>query len=363
MESIKIDNTKVKRILIVRSDGLGDFILSLSALNLIRTSFPKAHIVLFTGSWQKELAISSGLFEEIIIWDNYKDYYFISPTKNKYFYYQMLKYIPRLKSYRFDLAIDFRNDHFINRIVIYLSGAKKRIGFNRGGLEFLLNQIVKDREDVHKSLCFLDLVASVTDIKETLDFTLHIPQGYIKRTEDFLNNKGITNKDIIVVIHPVARWPAKVWPKEKFARLGEQLLGLGRIKVVLIGAKEDLPWINEIENMMSKKPIISAGRLSFMETAALIKEAKLVIGNDGAPAHLAGTFNIPTIALFGPTEPKVFSPVGSNSIVIHKIDKPCAGCSKKYCLHPEHFCMDKISVEEVFSICKQNLNKLLPCIS
>jgi len=360
MESIKIDNTKVKRILIVRSDGLGDFILSLSALNLIRTSFPKAHIVLFTGSWQEEIARSTKLFDEIIVWDGVTNYYFSSPRKLKYLSYRIFKFLPILKSRKFDVAIDFRTNNFINRIVIYLGGAKKRIGFNRGGLGFLLNQIVKDREDVHKSLCFLDLVASITDIKEDFDFTLQIPQGYIKRAEDFLNNKGITNKDIIVVIHPVARWPAKAWPKEKFARLSEQLLGLGRIKVVLIGAKEDLPRINEIENMMTKKPIISAGRLSFMETAALIKEAKLVIGNDGAPAHLAGTFNIPTIALFGPTDPKVFSPVGTHSIVIHKIDKPCAGCSKKYCLYPEHFCMDKISVEEVFSICKQNLNGARP---
>ena len=346
-----IDKQKIKHILILNSAGIGDFIISLPALASIRKSFPSARISFFTGSWQEELARASGLFDEIITWDKDKSVYYLSPERMKYLSYRMFKYIPFLRSRKFDLAIDFHND-YRSRIIIRLIRADVSLGFE---------SISGEEKDIHKSEQYLKLITPFGPSENNAKFNLNISDENVRRTQNFLCENDISATNIIVVIHPQARWQAKIWPKEHFSILANKLMDIAGVKIIFVGVKEDLPHIVKIEGRLKKKPAIAAGKLTFLETAALLKQANLFIGNDAAPMHMAGLFNVPTIALFGPTNHRIFHPLGSSSIVVRKINEACPRCSKKRCVYPKNFCMAKINPNEVFSICTKMLEKNKKC--
>ena len=116
-----IDRKRIKKILLIRNDGIGDFVLSIPALNVLRHSFEQAKITIFIPSWQEEIASASKLFDEIIIFDNKKSSYFSSSLKLKSLFLSMLKHVPILRKEHFDLAIDLRGD-IRNRIVIFFFG-------------------------------------------------------------------------------------------------------------------------------------------------------------------------------------------------------------------------------------------------
>ena len=351
------NKNEIKKILIMRSDGIGDFILSLPAMDTLRRSFPGAYIVLFTSNWQEALAKKIRIFNEIIIWDNSKNYYLTCPTKFKYLSYRMLRYIPRINSLKFDLAIDYKGD-LRNQIIMWLCSIRFRFGFTQRLGRFLLTHPTDYKKGIHKSTLYWQLISPLIDSVSMVPYNFVISKEDRQKAENFLLEEGVSEKDRIIVIHPVARWQAKTWPKEKFAKLSNLLLSLPLIKVIFIGAKEDLPAIIKIKNIMHGKPIISAERLDFLETAAIIQRAQLFVGNDAAPMHMANILNIQSIGLFGPTDPKTSGPQGEKSIVIRKIAGRCPGCFKNKpgkCLYPQDFCMDKISVEEVFDICMNYL--------
>jgi len=336
---------KIKKILVLRSDGIGDFILSLPAMQALRQGYPEATIVLFTCNWQEKIASSSGLFNEIIIWDNSKNHYLTNPTKFRYLTYRMLKFIPYLRKHKFDLGIDFKDD-LRNRLIMRLCGIGNRLG------------VEINKRGIHKSIIFGELIKHLLGISALAPYKFNIPQDDREAADLFLGKSACYKTQKIVVIHPVGRWEAKTWALERFAQLADKLLNLDRVSLIFVGAPEDLAPIKKIEKLMHKVPIVAAGELDFLQSAAVIEKAALFVGIDAAPMLMADMLDIPTIALFGATDPKVTRPLGEKSKVIRKIENRCPDCFKKKpgtCLYPDNFCMDKISVDEVFHLCKDYL--------
>jgi len=341
----------------MRSDGIGDFIMSLPAVNAVRRCYRNARIVLFTCSWQEELAKMSGLFDEIIIWDRSKNYYLTNPTAFRYYSYRMLEHIPALRSLRCDLAIDFKDD-CRNRFLMWVCGIRSRVGIVKKGKNVLLTSSVIYHDGMHKSEVYMKLAESLIAAEKIPPYTLGFSSTTEHVVDNFLKGEEIIKTDNIIIIHPVARWESKTWPKAKYAQLSDRLLFLSGVKIVFVGAREDVPAITEIKRMMHNRPSIAAGELTFVQASALTQRASLFIGNDAAPMHMAGILDIPTVALFGSTDPVISRPLGRDSTVIRKIKVRCRGCFKKNagrCINPGIFCMDEISVEEVYDICLRYL--------
>lgn len=333
---------KARKILVLRSDGLGDFILSLPAMQALRQGFPGAYITLFTSNWQEKIAHASGLFNEVIIWDNSKNRYLTEPTKFRYLTYRMLKFIPYLRKHKFDLGIDFKDD-LRNRLIMRLCGIGDRLG------------VEINKNNIHKSVLFGEPIKRLLGISALAPYKFNIPQDDREAADLFLEKSACYKTQKIVVIHPIGRWEAKTWALESNAELCDKLLSLDRVSLIFVGAPEDLPPIKKIEKLMDKVPIVAAGELDFLQTAAVIEKAALFVGIDAAPMLMADMLNVPAVALFGATDPKVTRPLGEKSKVIRKIENRCTDCFKKkpgICLYPDNFCMDKISVDEVFQTCK-----------
>ena len=189
------------------------------------------------------------------------------------------------------------------------------------------------------------------------NFELDIKTEDKEKAGQFLRINGIfPGEDFLVVLHPVSRWPAKAWPKVKYAKLCDRLISQKRAKIVIIGATEDRKEIEETMVLMKEKPAMAAGALSLLQSVALLKMSDLFIGNDAAPMHIAAALKIPVVALFGPTDPEIYGPYGEGHTVI-RANMTCKCPSRKICSDPAHFCMDSISVDSVFNYAEKYIEE------
>jgi heptosyltransferase III len=131
---------------------------------------------------------------------------------------------------------------------------------------------------------------------------------------------GIADRGILarrggatVVIHPGSGSPAKCWPAERYLELGEQLGAAGRTVRFILGEAEVERWPAElIARFKATVP------KNYVELLDLLSDASVFIGNDSGPAHLAGIIGVPTVSLFGPTDPAVWKPLGPRVTVLRR---------------------------------------------
>ena len=132
-----------------------------------------------------------------------------------------------------------------------------------------------------------------------------------------------------VHVHPASRWHFKCWPADKNAELIDRLAADGH-RVVLTSAPDELPYIEEIVKRTTSRPLSLAGKLSIKELGALTRRAKLFVGVDSMPMHLAAAMGTPTVALFGPSGENEWGPwnVRRRVVTTTHTCRPCGydGC-------------------------------------
>jgi heptosyltransferase-3 len=132
-----------------------------------------------------------------------------------------------------------------------------------------------------------------------------------------------------VHVHPASRWHFKCWPAEKNAELIDRLAADGH-RVVLTSAPDEVAFIEHIVKQTASRPLSLAGKLSIKELGALTRRAKLFVGVDSMPMHLAAAMGTPTVALFGPSGENEWGPwnVERRVVTTTHTCRPCGydGC-------------------------------------
>ena len=132
-----------------------------------------------------------------------------------------------------------------------------------------------------------------------------------------------------VHLHPASRWTFKCWPAERNAQLADRLAAEGH-PVVLTSAPNETAFVDEIIGQATSKPLSLAGQLSLKELGALTARARLFIGVDSMPMHLAAAMGTPTVALFGPSSEDEWAPWNVKQRVVTSTHscRPCRvdGC-------------------------------------
>jgi len=164
-----------------------------------------------------------------------------------------------------------------------------------------------------------------------------------KQAADFLLNNNITD---FVIIHTGARKPLKKWSKDRFALICQWIYETYKFDIVFAGDTSEEHEISAIQTILAFKTYSIAGRLNLSDFAALVKMAKLYLGNDSGPLSIASISGTPSIGLYGPGVPVVFYPYGKKTDYIHHI-MPCNPCNQINCVNPDNNCMDKITEAEV----------------
>ncbi len=324
----------MKRILIVNVNWLGDTLFVTPFIRAIRDSYPDSYIAILTHPRCEDILERNSSINEIILF-NEKDIF------------SLFAVLLKLRSKKFDTAFILKPS-FSRAMLLYLSNIRDRIGFYDKKSAYLLTKKVKvPTQDLHKVDMFLELGKAVGIMPRTKDYEFFIKDEDKKEIDKILFASGINKDEEFVVMNPGGNWGPKRWPKENFARLGDEIQNKLKVKAILTGAKKDIELCNEIADKMAKKPILLCGKTSLRALAALFEKARLVISNDSGPMHLAVAVKARTLALFGPTDPAITGPYGGSIFKVLKKDIGCkVPCYETTC--KDNLCMKAISVEEVF---------------
>jgi ADP-heptose:LPS heptosyltransferase len=161
-----------------------------------------------------------------------------------------------------------------------------------------------------------------------------------------------------VAVHPGARRPWNSWPAERFAGLVDYIQGKLGVKAVLLGGERDRGAAEAILSRIESGARSLVGRLGILTVASVLRRAALYVGNDSGPMHIAAAMGTRVVALFGPSDPRVWAPVGEGHVTIHKgID--CRPCFSRGCRRGEESCMRLIGVDEVIHLVERMLDESL----
>lgn len=347
---INLTKGNIRKILVFRTDRIGDILLSIPAIRALKQSFFKAQISVVLQSPYACLLEENSDIDEIITYDKKKDGGF----------WGTLKFIAHLRKKGFDLAV-ILNPKKRSNIIAFLAGIPHRLGYSRKW-GFLLNYRIKDEKykgEKHELEYNLDLVGAIGAKTEDKSFSV----GIKKEDEDFIDflfkESRIKNGEQLIAIHPGSSCPSKRWPIERFARLAQsvkrpegQTYGAGKAQsaeIVIIGSKEEEELGQTMERLMQVPAINLTGKLNLGQLAALFKRCSLLISTDSGPVHLATAVGLRCVVIFGRNlpglSPKRWGPRGENDIVLHN-PPDCQPCLAHRCKKGFE-CLKRISVEEV----------------
>ncbi|NIO09161.1 MAG: hypothetical protein GTO40_14575, partial [Deltaproteobacteria bacterium] len=267
-----------------------------------------------------------------------------NPIKRAHRYLKVLK---RIRAERADIALDLVTDS-VSSALTYLSGARKRIAKAGAVYQKRYDHVVADGLGQHEYHRLRSALAEVTDLPpvEPCYGKLEIKKAN-ELVDQLLKEKGLKNHRPIV-IHPGATKHYKMWPQEHFVTLIVLLRNAG-YKPLMIGAGERDRSVNEAINQKLDEPIPDfCDQMELEQVAYLFSKALFYIGNDSGPMHLASACNLPGIALFGPSEDKIWGPLSSKTLMLRGEQNCEPACRRGNSCRVNHQCMRSISPLKVF---------------
>jgi heptosyltransferase-2 len=165
---------------------------------------------------------------------------------------------------------------------------------------------------------------------------------------------GLPGGAPLVLLAPGAAFgPTKQWPAERFAALADKLAERGVLSGIVVGPGEERLG-EEVSRLTPHRPVVLGADLDPIELAALLRQARAVVGNDSGPMHLAAAVGTPVVTLFGPTDPGRTSPTGAPARVLDRY-LFCSPCFLKHCPYG-HECMEEISAEMALAAVEELLS-------
>jgi len=329
-----------KRILICRTDRIGDVLLSTPVIKALKERYPKAYIAMMVSAYAKDIVSGNPYLDKVIILD--KD----GEHKG---WLGSIKFIRELKKYKFDLVLIL---HPVNRVhlITFFSGIPKRVGYDRK-LGFLLTDKIEHSKQLgmkHELDYNFDLLRYLGIEVSDKDLFIPIKAESEKWLADFFAQEGISNADKLLAIHPAASCPSKIWPVERFAETADRLAEKYGFKVLVISGPKDIALAKNLVKHMHSVTMNLAGKTSVTQLASLLKRCRLLISNDSGPVHIASAVGTPVISIFARNQaglsPKRWGPVGKKDKILHKA--VCLECLAHNC-KKEFACLKAISVEDV----------------
>jgi len=289
----------LKKILIIRTEHIGDYALSLRALASLRKAFPKARIDIIVGPWNEAIANATPYVNRVIVFEH--------PFVKRHIGYlgilraifldtpKVLGWIKKINKEKYDLLVNF-SDRKYTRILDWMINARykilgKDLPYSGG----------RDRARIEGLLEKFDI--PIIRGKETL--------SYSNKDKELV--KGLTQSGEYIVVHPITPLSEKNWPLENWIRLIEKIIAKKKKKIVLIGTVKEREIIQKqiverLNKNVQKEVINVSGKLNIVQTIFLISKSKLIIGGDSGPVHLAEMTSTSILALFGPTNVERWGP-------------------------------------------------------
>jgi len=332
------------KILIIRLSSLGDIVHALPAFQSLRRSFPEARL-----DWLVERRLAFFLeavpgIDRIVPIDTHALRRQIARPEA---WRLLVRPLREVRAVRYDLAIDFQG-LIKTALLCRLSAARVRVGFSRElvrerpahwGYQRTLGRPEAPAHIVRLNLLLAGVAGATAP---GLPIALKAADADGAAVDDRLRR---AKTSAFVVLNPGGGWPNKRWPPERYGALADLIrTRLGLEVVVTTGPGEESLYVG-IAGACPKIPPLHMP-VPFMQLIPLFQRARLVVGGDTGPVHLACALGIPVVAILGPTSPARNGPwSAADEVVVRCL--PCSFCHRRACPTATE-CMD-IPVEEVFA--------------
>lgn len=315
---------EISRLLIVRLGSLGDIIHTLPAVCFLRRIYPAAVFgwaveQRWTSLLSSESAIAAPrspekpLVDVVHVVDTLA---WRSALLSDETWRGVRDSLEQLRSRRYDVAIDFQGA-WKSAILAQLSRAPRRLGFaqprEKPATLFYTHQVpARGRHVVERNLSLAEGLSGARPrfVEKQPPFPLPLDPAAERAADEQLRAHGFHS---FVLINPGAGWGAKCWPADRYAEVARALARHGLRAIVNHGPGEE-QLAGDVARASEGVAIALSPPLP--QLVALCRRARLCIGGDTGPVHLASAFGVPVVALFGPTDPARTGPCGSPSIVL-----------------------------------------------
>jgi ADP-heptose:LPS heptosyltransferase len=353
----------IRRILVIKLDHIGDFLLSLPAIRRLKAGFPASRVTLLAASNVCELAALEPAIADMIPFEFFHRR--SGQGLRDIDADELAALTTRLHAESFDLAVDLRCHHQ-TRHLLQSSGATWLAGFD-AAFEFPWLDIVgimepdQDRsaKRTHASSTLLDFAEKIAASFQEQPVTRVLPAGWAIPQDGTLPGGGPQDGRLRIAIHPGAGNTNKQWPAAHFGTLIDLLAQARDCRIVLVGGEDEADIAAAIltEKRRTRCVGSAVGQTDMAQLAALIASCDLFIGNDSGPHHLAACLGIPTIGIHsGVVDAREWSPLGPSAIAVRRrtVCAPCYIASAAECPR-DQACLDDLSPTAVFQLAQRYL--------
>jgi heptosyltransferase II len=344
--------TDQKRLLIARTDRLGDVVLSTPVIRHLRRLYPGAYIAFMLSPENRDVVANNPHLDEVIVYDK--------RGRHKGFF-SSVKFALSLRKRRFDTAIAL---HPTNRthIAFFLAGIPERIGYDRK-MAYLLTSTYPDdkhtgsKHEVDYNFEILEKAGFSTEGADRRPYMVPSPQDKAL-VDSVIKDLSIGKK--IIALHAGASCSSKRWAPERFAEVADFLSEKYASDIVLVGGSETEKFSETVISAMTTKAIDMTGNFLLGELAEFLSRCLLFISNDSGPVHVASAVGTPCVVIFGRKDPGLspgrWGPMGESDRVLHK-DVGCDRCLAHNCVRG-FACLKAASAREVISLAEELLTEI-----
>ncbi len=332
----------MQKILVIQTAFIGDVVLATGILEKLHACHPEASIDILVRKGNESLFTDHPFLHEVLIWD-----------KKQSKYAHLLSLLKQIRQKRYDILINVQRFAATGFLTAF-SKAKQTIGFDKNPFSFLFSDVIRHVVNegsyiLHETERNHELIRAITD-KTAAKPKLYPSEKDQKAVEQWTGTK-------FICIAPASVWFTKQFPADQWKELVNALPQ--NLTVYLLGAPGDQALCESIRSGSQHPSIINlSGKLNFLESAALMKNAVMNYVNDSAPMHFASSVNAPVTAVYCSTIPAFgFGPLSDNSHIIEVTEplscRPCGLHGKKTCPLGHFNCARLITRQQLLSVLPQ----------
>lgn len=360
-----MEGSSLERVLILRNQGIGDLILITPAIRAIRKFHHDAEISIMVGEWSEVAVQNNPNLDRIL---SYPDPWIQNKQPLGY-----LRLMTRLRKQRFDVAYIFHS-HPLIQLMLVMAGIPKRLGFfdselKKGGKFLTASTEWQPNTSRYIADNYLDIPRLAGWQGDDLSLDIFLTETERQEADQLLADAQLNAGEFILVapgggVNPRQNVFEKRWGAERYAELCNLIDAQWRLPIVLTGSIHEAEISRVITGLSSAEVVDLTGNIPFRVASGLVRRCRTLICNDSAIMHVAVAFGVPSLSVFGPSNPKSLMPVSKvNQWITSELDcSPCycngifEGCTHLRCmteLHP-HRVMDRLNeMRDQFEFMKQ----------
>ncbi|MBV6478064.1 MAG: hypothetical protein HGGPFJEG_00811 [Ignavibacteria bacterium] len=342
---MKLEKEKVEKILVIKFGGIGDILLTTPLLPNLKNYFSNAEINVLTLRHSRDVLIDNPYISKAFTYD---------PSEDK-----SLCLIKNIRKQKYDLIIDlFGNPR--TALITFLSGAKYRFGFNFRGRNYAYNIRAEGRGGIIHNVEFnLDALRALDIPVTSKKLYLNINIVHKEFADNFIRENKLTGRKLIG-ISKTGGWESKRYKAKDYAELINMMNKIYNADFILFwGTQREKENCEEIIRSLEMKNAFIIPESPIRYLGAIISRCDAVIGNDSGPLHIAVAMGVPTLGIYGPTNPLLQGPFGENNLSVTNDRIDCLYCNLLEC-KIGNICMTELSKEKIIEKFKEliELNKI-----